>query len=507
MKDYLITDSFKFTIPEDKNLRDSLIAGMSEIKDHQGAPALEVILDATHGGYVNSNYTHYRKDGMQKAATTWFTPYPKPVLVEHDDSLSPIGRIVDAQFVDIPVDNSQMAANGQMGRPTGKITLKAVITDMESIQKILDGRFMTVSISGRPKGTPTCSICNGTVDGPFGCEDGHMRGKSYDGKLAFYFVDEMVYSEVSFVNKPADQSDTHVAAVTSIKAVEAPALSQGAKEAMEEALQKFSKDKKKEPVAVADSAAAPAAVTPAPVETPAPAAEVPAAVAPVAAPAAAAPAASDAAAAAPAAEPAAAAKPTEPNKDMELSQLHSAIATLTEANKTINKEMGTLIEQKKQAEAKMAEATTKIDQLIADLQRAQDELKKAKEANLTAESQHATDLAQNQDLTLKLREFVTRSVILSSVILSKEKMDKVFSGSKTEDRAQSYEARVAEFKGLTIDQLTIKAKELLDELVKTTIISTNMEALMGQGGDPELANKVKAHTDRKKTLTSWIRGQ
>jgi len=235
----MICDKVNFGISEEnKTLRDSLIAGLKDIKDSRGlVPALEVTLDATHGGYVNRNYAMYKPDGQRNSSKSFFTPYPKPILTEHDDEKSPVGRVIDAEFVPL--------AEPDETKPKSKIRIKGLITDSDAIQKVLDGRYMTVSISGRPKTPPTCSICNEKA-GMFGCKEDHIRGQVYDGKVCHLIFDELEYSEVSFVNKPADQSGTHAAGVVSMRVVEAPSMDSDAQKMYSEAVQKF---KNSEPVA------------------------------------------------------------------------------------------------------------------------------------------------------------------------------------------------------------------------------------------------------------------
>ena len=211
----LIYDRVSFDLPTKSGLKESLIKGIKNIKDSQGSPALEVVLDATHGGYVNRNFARYNSEAMKRSYKSFYTPFPKPVLTEHDDERSPIGRVVGADF--IAMDNA-----GDPHKPSSKIRLKTLITDSDAIQKILDGRYMTVSISGKPADIK-CSIC-GEASSFFGCKNDHERGHTYDGKSCFADIGDMDYSEVSFVNKPADQSKDHAATVVSISAVTAPSM-------------------------------------------------------------------------------------------------------------------------------------------------------------------------------------------------------------------------------------------------------------------------------------------
>ncbi len=241
----ILKDSFSFKV--DESFKDTLSSGIKEIKDNQGAPALEVVIDATHGGYINNNFVMYTSEGQQKSAKSFFTPFGKPVLVEHDDERDPIGRVTEAEFVSLEGGTVVDATTKlPVQKPTSKIRIKAVITDMDAMQKIADGRFLTVSISGRPNGAPKCGVCNGKIESFMGCDEGHTRGKMSDGKLGHYIIDGMTYSEVSFVNKPADQSERHAASMVSMAVVNAPVVSDEAKAALDDAMKKAkSKDKEK----------------------------------------------------------------------------------------------------------------------------------------------------------------------------------------------------------------------------------------------------------------------
>lgn len=183
----VLYDSFELKIPkrECKDLRDSL---------QEGKKALVVKIKATHGGYTNGNKFNYDIESMSDAAKTWIEPYQKPVLTHHDELSDPIGRITDAEFI-------PMSTN-RRDRPKGHILLTAKITDKESIEKILDGRYMTVSVGSSPA-SAKCNICDRDVVLNGLCD--HKRGQLYDNKMCFWNIKVKKYNEVSFVNKPADE--------------------------------------------------------------------------------------------------------------------------------------------------------------------------------------------------------------------------------------------------------------------------------------------------------------
>lgn len=110
---------------------------------------------ATHFGYVNKNNSMYPVDVATKSAQSWYTPFEKPVLKNHDLTVDPLGRHVHAAYIpfDIP---SQHSDNIKI--PKGVIVTHAIISDPDAMQKISDRRYLTVSIGATSTGQ-YCSIC------------------------------------------------------------------------------------------------------------------------------------------------------------------------------------------------------------------------------------------------------------------------------------------------------------------------------------------------------------
>lgn len=184
-KPFEIFDSFELKIPKiTKDLKDSI----------EGNKALTVKVYATHGGYVNGNKYFYTIESMKDSAETWIKPFPKPVLVHHNDESDPIGRVIDSKF--------DFINTNRKNKPKSHILLTLRITDKNAIEKIIDGRYMTVSVGSRPT-SAICNICDNDIakDGP--CS--HKRGNEYDGKVCYWTINLKEYTEVSFVNKPADE--------------------------------------------------------------------------------------------------------------------------------------------------------------------------------------------------------------------------------------------------------------------------------------------------------------
>lgn len=152
---------------------------------------LACVIEAIHAG-VTKNFNEYSEKELRKATKTWVRPYKKPVLTHHDIYRGePIGRVLNAVFTRSESTNTHC------------IRLVVAITDKEAAQKVLDGRYVTVSVGGSA-GKALCSICgkDWVVEG--WCE--HRPGETYDGKLCVAQLKDIEFLEVSFVNAPADEN-------------------------------------------------------------------------------------------------------------------------------------------------------------------------------------------------------------------------------------------------------------------------------------------------------------
>jgi hypothetical protein len=145
-----------------------------------GAPKLKGKAD-----YVYKETGKLRPTGVH----SWNTPFPKPMLVNHDIYVDPLGRIPKAEF-------KNKTSTGVPG-----IIIYPEIVDPDAAQKVLDGRYNTVSI-GSDVADAACSICKKSVFE--GCD--HFRGRMYEGKLCFWVVGDHWYQECSFVNAPSDEN-------------------------------------------------------------------------------------------------------------------------------------------------------------------------------------------------------------------------------------------------------------------------------------------------------------
>jgi hypothetical protein len=202
------------TVPVTSHLEEEEVQDLlSDLTDSDGESdspkALKVRIAATHSGFVNGNGNFYTHDGMKNSTKSWTKPYPKPVLRHHDKKSEPIGRVKNAQFMDLEIND----AKGGGSKPTGYISLLTYITDPDAMSKILDQRYLTVSIGGTAQAIK-CSICKQDIINDGICE--HEKGEVYDKKTCYWEVGGVKYSEVSFVNKPADE----IAGVENIEVVD-----------------------------------------------------------------------------------------------------------------------------------------------------------------------------------------------------------------------------------------------------------------------------------------------
>jgi len=170
----------------------ALEADFSESFNSKQGLIIEVA--AIHEG-LTANYNNYSAAELEKALESWVEPYPKPIILNHDLSTEPIGRIIAARM-DKESDGSSF------------VRLQVAITDPVAAQKVLDKRYLTGSVGGRAS-KAVCSISG--EDLAQETESGRpkmpkfRRGKVYKGKLAYIDMQDISFKEYSFVNQPADQ--------------------------------------------------------------------------------------------------------------------------------------------------------------------------------------------------------------------------------------------------------------------------------------------------------------
>lgn len=212
-------------------------------------PGLQVTIAATHAGLLTRNNTLYLPKKMKDSVHTFIEPYPKPVLLHHNQEGDAIGRIKQARYVDtsshILDQFGGLEVKNEVGRIVGTINdslirdfcdgrmphgmqvdvvrnilrdgavledihyaglgfaeIIANITDKDAIEKFRDGRYLTGSV-GASTDSATCSECkqNWITDGK--CE--HRPGKIYDKRKMFLIAGKFEYGEYSVANSPADR--------------------------------------------------------------------------------------------------------------------------------------------------------------------------------------------------------------------------------------------------------------------------------------------------------------
>ena len=193
-------DSFPITTKVKEGNKKFVFSDSGAVKDGTN---LICNVAASHSGTLINNRV-YPPEKMRKGIKSWTSPYKKPVLVNHDEEGDPIGRVIKAKYVKTPrgMDGAEYKPVLKPSDGYGYVDLAVKITDQAAIQKIMDGRYETVSVR-MSTDQARCSVCgiDWADEGP--CE--HMPGKKYDGKLAYMTTGDLTYREVSFVNIPADE--------------------------------------------------------------------------------------------------------------------------------------------------------------------------------------------------------------------------------------------------------------------------------------------------------------
>jgi len=232
---------------------DDLLHMTDWLSSNPSTNSVTVKLKATHAGRITLNNSMYLPDRVRSGVGSWLSPFPKPILLHHPEKSSlfgpgasgkardPVGRVVEARYVDISqgvprydslkdehnynqfldlakgtksfedscmiakmliIDNDQLM-NDPSYEGLGYIELTASISDPDAVRKVLDGRYLTGSISAHTN-KAVCSICQND----WATEDGmcdHRPGKVYDGKRCVLIAGDLSYTEYSFVNSPADE--------------------------------------------------------------------------------------------------------------------------------------------------------------------------------------------------------------------------------------------------------------------------------------------------------------
>lgn len=184
------TIGFTYNIAEGAEAPVSRTRSVTEAATTSAAPnRIVTVVEGIHTG-LTRNKTFYPADDLEKAVDSWLNPYGRPVIKNHDTWEEPTGRVIGARF-----KQSQLAPEKHT------IELDLEITDPDTIQKVLDGRYRTLSIGGSANSV-VCSVCGKDIVKEGYCN--HMKGRAYEGKVAHWIIRDLSFDEISWVNVPAD---------------------------------------------------------------------------------------------------------------------------------------------------------------------------------------------------------------------------------------------------------------------------------------------------------------
>ena len=191
---------------------------------------LYVTYDLSHSGRRINNRI-YTVAGQQRGIDSLLSPYPKPIIKNHDDHDDPIGRFVGGEWDDTSSEAlgffddvndymevqaafdaddpkriyDEMKRYGLLTRKKwpglGRMRVTAKISDQDSIEKFLDGRYITFS-AGSTTDRHVCSVCQEDWAQGEICE--HRHGKIYDDDICVFVTGKFEVLEGSVVNMPAD---------------------------------------------------------------------------------------------------------------------------------------------------------------------------------------------------------------------------------------------------------------------------------------------------------------
>ena len=196
----------------DQPASEQALRDASSILEETDQPLLKVRIDATHSGLLTNRRVYPGRRVARSFKSFYSTErggtaeFDKPVQLHHNDFQDPVGRVVGAKFTRLKSGtdfNQDFVDPDTDGKGSGVVTVDAEIVDPEAIQKILDGRYLSVS-SGHSTDKMLCSVCGEDLFDYKKCE--HMPGKSYDKQLCFAITGNLTYHEISFVNIPAQSA-------------------------------------------------------------------------------------------------------------------------------------------------------------------------------------------------------------------------------------------------------------------------------------------------------------
>jgi len=210
-----------FGMPERSSMYSDANNLLEDLYSSISAPSFRVTIKATHSGYLLNNRV-YPGSGVKAGASSWVSKdnggtagYDKPFLKHHDSKSEPIGRIDAQKFVQLWEDdqfkNDWKNPDHGTKPGSGYIVISGTVSDKDAQQKILDGRYKTVS-TGQSSNKAYCSICGYDWLRDADEEEeicNHRPGRVYDVDgikyRAYLVTGKMKYMECSFVNHPANE--------------------------------------------------------------------------------------------------------------------------------------------------------------------------------------------------------------------------------------------------------------------------------------------------------------
>lgn len=211
---------------------DNKVKRLFEAKDSNSESGYSLLarINATHSGLITGNFGIYFPNHMKDGLKSFTKPFNKPWLLNHDDNGVPVGRIQKADYISLAdsyprlADKIRQLESGSLDREEEVALMKSMmktlenpkhqgfgfaslvvkITDQETIQRVLDGTYLTVSTRQRSE-SATCSIC--LADWLKGDHCSHFPGE-FDkeaNQRCYIFTGPLFYKEGSFVPVPADE--------------------------------------------------------------------------------------------------------------------------------------------------------------------------------------------------------------------------------------------------------------------------------------------------------------
>lgn len=201
-------------------------------KDEEGKRRGLIITFDLSSSLRRTNNRLYTPKGQRDHVDSWTTPYPKPIIIQHERSSDPIGRFIEVKWVPnddqampffeslqdfmefkrIAESNNPQRIYKEMLKRNlltndawpgiGRLVAKARITDPEAIEKFLDGRYLTFS-AGSHTDRYVCGQCGSDWANGDVCD--HPPGSISDEGLPGVFITGAFYGdEGSVVTVPGN---------------------------------------------------------------------------------------------------------------------------------------------------------------------------------------------------------------------------------------------------------------------------------------------------------------